>query len=199
MSRAISLAVALVMMGCHGPGEPLSVRHIIEHAQAPNANAGLRVEPALGAIGPVEVIGYSDRPRFSVLARTPGIEKFPCTTCHTRSLAEMRGGGGRKRAHWDITLEHAPAAVMVCTTCHASRAGDALRMLQGAAVAFDHSYQVCAQCHARQAADWAGGAHGKRVGGWAPPRVVAGCPVCHDPHRPAWETRWPALAVGGER
>ena len=68
-----------------------------------------------------------------------------------------------------------------------------------AKVTFDHSYQVCAQCHARQVSDWAGGAHGKRMGGWAPPRVVAGCPACHDPHRPAWETRWPAIAVGGPR
>jgi Doubled CXXCH motif (Paired_CXXCH_1) len=199
VKRAALLLLALFMPACHGPAETPSVRHITDGAQAPNSNAGLSSEPSLAGAAHVEVIGYPDRPRFSVLARTPGIQKYPCTTCHTGPLAERPGGGARKRAHWDITLQHAPAAVMACTTCHAGADLDTLRTLQGSKVAFDHSYKVCAQCHARQASDWVGGAHGKRVGGWAPPRVVAGCPACHDPHRPAWETRWPAVAVGGDR
>ena len=199
MKLAALLAIALSMLGCHGPAETPSVRHITERAQAPSPNAGLSSEAFLAGAARVEVIGYANRPRFSVLARTPGIQKYPCTTCHTVPLAEMHGGAPRKRAHWEVTLQHAPAAVMACTTCHAGAELDTLRTLQGVKVAFDHSYQVCAQCHARQASDWAGGAHGKRVGGWAPPRVVAGCPACHDPHRPAWETRWPAVAGGGER
>jgi cytochrome c553 len=61
-------------------------------------------------------------------------------------------------------------------------------------VSFDHSYQVCAQCHSRQASDWASGAHGKRAGGWAPPRVIYACAQCHNPHSPRWDTRWPAVA-----
>jgi predicted CXXCH cytochrome family protein len=106
----------------------------------------------------------------------------------------MRGGAGApRRAHWDVTVEHAPAAVMNCLTCHAANPGDALRTLRGTAVDFDHSYQVCAQCHARQADDWASGAHGKRAGGWAPPRVVLSCAQCHSPHDPRWDTRWPAV------
>ena len=71
---------------------------------------------------------------------------------------------------------------------------ESLRTLNGQAVAFDHAYQVCAQCHSSQAKDWAGGAHGKRLGGWAPPRVVASCTACHDPHRPALDKRWPSRA-----
>ncbi len=199
MRRAAWLAVSLSLLACHGPGETPSMRDITQRAAAPNANAGLSSELALAGAARVEVAGYPDRPRFSVLARTPGIQKYPCSTCHTGSLAQMHGGGAQKRAHWDIALHHAPPAVMACTTCHASADLDTLRTLQGAPVAFDHSYQVCAQCHSRQAADWAGGAHGKRMGGWAPPRVVAGCPACHDPHRPAWETRWPAIVGGGAR
>ena len=199
MKRAALLAITLSLFACHGPAEPPSVRHITERAKAPNPNAGLSSETFLAGTARVEVIGYPDRPRFSVAARTPGVQKYPCTTCHTAPLAEMHGGGARKRAHWDITLQHAPAAVMACATCHAGADLDSLRTLQGVKVEFDHSYQVCAQCHTRQASDWAGGAHGKRAGGWAPPRVVAGCPACHDPHRPAWDTRWPAVAVGGER
>ena len=197
--RAMLLAVALSTLACRGPAETPSVRHITERAQSPNANAGLSSEASLCGPARVEVIGYPDRPPFSVLARAPGIQKYPCITCHTVPLAEMHGGGASKRAHWDITLQHARPAVMACTTCHAGADLDTLRTLQGSKVAFDHSYQVCAQCHAREASDWAGGAHGKRVGGWAPPRVVAGCPACHDPHRPAWEKRWPAVAVGEER
>jgi Doubled CXXCH motif (Paired_CXXCH_1) len=193
------LVVAVSTLACHGPAETPSMRQTVERAQAPNPNAGLSSEPYLDGAARVEVDGYADQPRFFVLARTPGIQKYPCTTCHTKPLAEMRGGGARKRAHWDVAMQHAPAAVMTCTTCHASSDLDTLRMLQGATVAFDHSYRVCAQCHARQARDWAGGAHGKRAGGWAPPRAVAGCPACHDPHRPAWQTRWPAVAVGQMR
>jgi hypothetical protein len=197
VKRAAVLAVALSTLGCHGPAEPPSVRHLTERAQAPNANAGLSSEPALAGAARVEVSGYPDRPRFFVLARKPEIRTYPCATCHTEPLAAMHGGGAHKRAHWDITLQHAPATVMACVTCHASADLDSLRTLQGVKVTFDHSYQVCAQCHARQASDWAGGAHGKRAGGWAPPRVVTGCPACHDPHQPAWEMRWPAIAVGG--
>jgi hypothetical protein len=80
---------------------------------------------------------------------------------------------------------------MGCATCHAADAA-ALRLLGGEPVGFDHAYRLCAQCHSRQVADWAGGAHGKRVGGWVPPRVVYGCPECHDPHRPALGPRRPA-------
>jgi len=199
VTRAAWLAMALALLACHGPAETPSVRHITEQAQEPNPNAGLSSEASLAGTARVEVVGYPDRPPFSVLVRRPAIQKYPCAACHTAPLVEMHGGGAKKRAHWDVTLQHAPAAVMACATCHASPDRGDLRMLQGAAVTFDHSYQVCAQCHARQASDWAGGAHGKRVGGWAPPRVVTGCPACHDPHRPAWDTRWPAVVAGGER
>ena len=163
MKRAALLTVALCTLACHGPAETPSVRHTTERAQGPNANAGLSSEAFLAGAARVEVVGYPDRPPFSVLARTPSIQKYPCATCHTVSLAEMHGSGARKRAHWDIALQHAPATVMACTTCHASSDLNTLRTLQGAKVAFDHSYQVCAQCHSRQASDWAGGAHGKRA------------------------------------
>ena len=41
---------------------------------------------------------------------------------------------------------------------------------------------------------WAGGAHGKRLDGWQGRRVLMGCADCHDPHRPALETRIPFRA-----
>jgi hypothetical protein len=196
---AAVLALPVLLAGCGERQERPSVIHITERAQAPNPNAGLSSEPFLEGAARVEVAEYPGHPRFFVAARTPALRKYPCSECHTLPLPQMRAGGGVRRAHWDVTLHHAPAAVMACTTCHAGASLDSLATLQGAPVAFDRSYQVCAQCHSRQAADWVGGAHGKRLGGWAPPRVVLACPACHDPHRPAWETRWPAVAGRSER
>jgi hypothetical protein len=189
------IALALLLAGCHEEAAKLKVLHITERAQAKNPNAGLSTERFLAGAARVEVVGYPDRPRFFVLARTPAIEKYPCSACHTVPVERMRGtAGSPRRAHWDVTLHHAPAAVMSCGTCHAAAAPDTLHTLQRTTVDFDHSYQVCAQCHTRQADDWASGAHGKRAGGWAPPRVVLACAQCHDPHQPRWDTRWPAVA-----
>ena len=189
------IALLLLVAGCHEEAAKLKVLGITERAQAENPNAGLSTERFLAGAARVEVAGLPDRPRFFVLARTPEIDKYPCSTCHTVPLERMRGpAGSPRRAHWDVSLRHAPAAVMTCATCHAPDAPDALRTLQHARVDFDHSYQVCAQCHTRQADDWASGAHGKRAGGWAPPRVIYPCAQCHDPHQPRWDTRWPAVA-----
>jgi hypothetical protein len=192
---AALIAVTLLLAACREEASTTKVLRITDRASAENPNAGLSSEPFLADASRVEVTGYAERPRFFVLARTPVIEKYTCTSCHTVPLERMRGpAGSPKRAHWTVTLQHAPAAVMSCGTCHAPNAPAALRTLRGAPVAFDHSYQVCAQCHARQADDWASGAHGKRAGGWAPPRVVLSCAQCHNPHDPRWDTRWPAVA-----
>ena len=198
MKAAMLVAALLLLVGCQQ--EPVSppVLKITEHAQAPNPNAGLSSERFIGDGPRVEVTGYPDRPRFYALARTSAIEKYPCATCHTMPIERLRSAAdARRRAHWDITLDHAPPAVMSCATCHTLDAPDRLRTLEHRPVDFDHGYQVCAQCHSRQASDWAAGAHGKRVGGWAPPRVVYACAQCHNPHRPRWDTRWPA--VGGRQ
>jgi hypothetical protein len=169
----------------------------IDHAvSAPASTPG----PAALADGRplTDVPAAPGRPAFSIVARTPRLTKAPCSSCHSVPIASMRwsGPGDIVRAHWSIRLAHAPPEVMTCGTCHAPDTPGTLRTLTGTAVAIDHAYQVCAQCHSGQAVDWAGGAHGKRVGGWAPPRVAFSCAECHDPHRPALEPRWPAR---GER
>jgi hypothetical protein len=192
--RAALIGVLLLLSGCHEEDAKVTVLRITERAQAKNPNAGLSSEPFLGGAARVEVPGYPGRPPFFVLARTPVIAKYPCSTCHTMPLERMRGAAGSpRRAHWDVRLHHAPATVMACETCHAADPADTLRTLQRTKVDFDHSHQVCAQCHARQVDDWVSGAHGKRAGGWAPPRVVLACTQCHDPHQPRWDTRWPAV------
>jgi hypothetical protein len=126
-----------------------------------------------------------------VRPRSPHLSLYPCATCHNRPLEAMKSTP--KRAHWNVPTEHATKSVMSCTTCHASDNLNALRSLGGELISFDSSYDLCAQCHAPQHKDWLGGAHGKRLGGWTPPRVVALCVECHNPHRPRLDKRWPAI------
>jgi hypothetical protein len=123
MRAALLVATLLLLAACQQ--EPVSppVLKITEHAEAPNPNAGLSSERFIGDGPRVEVTDYPARPRFYALARTPAIEKYPCARCHTMPIAQMRSAAGvPRRAHWDVTLDHAPPAVMSCATCHAVEA-----------------------------------------------------------------------------
>ncbi len=126
---------------------------------------------------------------FFVTARKPELWQYPCSECH--------GGESSPegvRGHASIRLDHAGEQTMTCATCHSTEGRNSLSSLQGHEIGFDQSHEVCAQCHMQQERDWRGGSHGKRLGGWADPRVVLGCPACHDPHRPRLEPRWPSYA-----
>jgi hypothetical protein len=207
MRRAVyvvSVVWVAVVSACggatgHDTAEATHVLDLIEQGVSPGASGGV-TSPSIGR-PTVAVLATAGVPPFDVLARTTQLQKAPCANCHTLPIAAMRWSGedGRKRAHWAIELAHAPASVMTCATCHSPDRLGKLRTLAGAAVEFDHAYQVCAQCHSTQAADWVGGAHGTRASGWAPPRVVYSCTECHNPHQPALATRWPARAGGGVR
>jgi hypothetical protein len=184
------------LVACSGVGaheERLLDR--IRSSTSENSNAGLRSENAPASV-PVE--GVEAPGQVRVALRTSSIEKYPCTKCHDKPLAQLVARSsedvkaGKKKAHWNIRLHHASAGVMNCNTCHGKGTMDELTTLAGETAGMNHSYRVCGQCHATQLKDWAGGAHGKRLSGWAPPRVVASCASCHDPHKPALESRWPA-------
>jgi hypothetical protein len=196
--RVLPLIAFAALAGCtsaHRPptqGEP--VLKLARAAQTANPNGSLSSEANLAGLARVPVTGES----FETTARSAQIERFPCARCHDRPLAQMkRAPAGQKSAHWEIELKHAGPGVMSCESCHHTQGEtNSLHTLRGDPVSFDHSYQLCAQCHARQLADWKGGAHGKRLGGWAPPRVVQNCTGCHDPHAPAFHPRWPSVATG---
>jgi len=172
------------------------VASIIDSAQHPWESRGLASTsfmPARQTVS-VDTSALSEGvPDFLILERTSQLKKGPCAGCHTKPLAELvrTRPAHEPLAHWSVRLEHAAEAVMACATCHSSSNQGQLRLLGGATVSIDHAYQVCAQCHSTQAADWVGGAHGKRVGGWAPPRVSYSCTECHNPHKPALAPRWP--------
>lgn len=126
--------------------------------------------------------------------RTHKMTSFPCSSCHTQSLDKLSAFSDEeiKKSHWNIKLKHAEAGVMNCLTCHNENNLDELRSITGKKISLNHSYKLCSQCHTTQFKEWQGGAHGKRLGGWAPPRVINSCVNCHNPHSPAFESRWPA-------
>ena len=197
-AAALVGVVASASVACHGGprGEHPHVLSIVREEAGASAPAASSSLPHVETAAAVPAHTTSGVAPFLVLARQPRLTKAPCTSCHTQPLAAMRwnGSDGRATAHWQIELAHAPASVMRCTTCHAGFDLTQLQMLSSDAVPFDHAYEVCAQCHSKQKADWEGGAHGKRAGGWTPPRVVYNCTECHNPHRPAFPSRWPAHA-----
>ncbi len=124
---------------------------------------------------------------FSIPERKSHIKSFNCTECHSKPLTEMQKMNPKyKSSHWNIELKHANSHAMECVTCHTANNMDELHSLTGKTISFDQSYQVCAQCHSQQFNDWKGGAHGKRLGGWAEPVVKNGCVNCHNPHRPGF-------------
>jgi hypothetical protein len=193
----MGLTIGAASAACHrGAREHAGVLAIARTATEGTEAAGSDARPRVESGPSVPAHARAGAPPFSVLARQARITKAPCATCHTVPLAAMKSpaAGDRRSAHWSVALQHAAPSVMACTTCHAASNLNVLRTLEGTAVEFDHAYELCAQCHAKQRADWEGGAHGKRVAGWTPPRVVYNCTECHDPHRPAFPSRWPARA-----
>lgn len=131
--------------------------------------------------------------RTSLRVRAPDLGQFPCTSCHLgrrMRLADTRVPG----AHENITMAHPVQTGGACSTCHSPDNVELLSLRSGERATLDHTYRLCAQCHFSQAEAWAGGAHGKRLDGWQGRRVLMGCADCHDPHRPALETRIPFRA-----
>ena len=211
--HALGLLMIFVISGCASPlasrlGGEVHSQSLIERLEheapsgtdhEPNAESNLTIDSLLTEIDAVQVQTLIESQPFQTLARTGEITQYPCSSCHIEPLAELQAIQRQSdpKAHWDIAIEHADESVMRCTTCHSPDDMDSLHTLTGDTVAFDHSYQVCAQCHSGMAKDWVGGAHGKRIGGWAPPRVVNNCVDCHSPHQPVWDMRWPAVTNGG--
>ncbi|MFT5195576.1 MAG: hypothetical protein ACI9EW_003169 [Cellvibrionaceae bacterium] len=196
------LFVAILLFAGCSPSQAAHDESLIdrlEHEAVHSEPADINIEHLLLELKTVPVEADSADP-FQTLSRTHQIVKYPCTACHETSFEAARlADATGVEPHWDIKLKHAGPSVMTCTTCHQSDNPDSLHTLTGVSVEFDNSYQTCAQCHSSEFDDWVGGAHGKPVGGWAPPRVVETCTGCHNPHDPAWDVRWPAVTGGGSQ
>jgi len=130
---------------------------------------------------------------FLIPERKSQLQSYSCMECHTKPLTEMqKNNKSYKKAHWNISLNHANENTMNCISCHSGKNMDNLHSLTGKQIDFNNSYVVCSQCHTKQFDDWKGGAHGKRIGSWAPPRASLTCVNCHDPHKPHIASKWPA-------
>lgn len=130
---------------------------------------------------------------FLIPERKSQIASYNCTECHTVPIEKLKQDNiTKKAAHWNIKLNHANAETMNCATCHTSNDMDNLQSLTNSSIDFNDSYKLCGQCHQKEFKDWKGGAHGKQLGGWAPPRLSNTCVNCHNPHNPYFEKRWPA-------
>ncbi len=126
--------------------------------------------------------------------RTNEIKSFPCSNCHGSTIEEIKTkiDPNKKKAHWNIELVHADNSVMTCTTCHNNDNPNELITITENTMSFDQSVNICAQCHSNQFKDWKGGAHGKKLGAWVPPKLINSCVNCHNPHTPSFKSRWPA-------
>lgn len=184
------LPIVLLLASC-GEGGHGGVLHRVKEAEAASANGGLNLAAEFdnARLVPVEAGAV----HFQIRSREAAMEKFPCQRCHKVPLQQMKHDGkdGKTKAHWNLQLKHANKAVMNCATCHDTADLNRLKTVAGEPVAINASWQVCSQCHFKQGSDWAAGAHGKRVVGWAPPRVSKTCVECHNPHQPAWDHRLP--------
>ncbi len=130
---------------------------------------------------------------FLIPERKSQIISYDCVECHTEPLETLRNDqANKKAAHWDIKLNHASLETMNCATCHSSNDMSNLHSLTNSNIDFNYSHKLCSQCHQQEFKDWRGGAHGKQIGGWAPPRLSSTCVNCHNPHTPQYEKRWPS-------
>ncbi len=131
-----------------------------------------------------------DGQSFLIPDRKGKLKLYACTECHSKPLQQMKSKD-IKKAHWNISIKHADMNTMNCVTCHDQKNLDNLTSLTGVKIDFNKSYKLCSQCHTKQFKDWKGGAHGKQIGGWAPPRASMTCVNCHNPHNPSFTSKWP--------
>ena len=131
---------------------------------------------------------------FFTEKRTDQLASFACSNCHSESLSilKRKAKSDEKKAHWDIAMVHAKENTMNCKSCHSADDMNYLTSVTGVKIDINESFQLCSQCHSTQYNDWLGGAHGKQLNGWSPPRVSKTCVSCHDPHQPAFPKRFPA-------
>lgn len=181
------LLLVVALFSCKEEGEYHSITDKIEAEQKPY-HGKLTSEALLAG---TELITVKEGEfTFLIPERKGQIKSYACIECHSKPLEQMKSPE-ITRAHWNIELNHANSETMNCATCHNPDNMNNLKTLTGQNADFNLSYKVCAQCHSSQFEDWKGGAHGKKVAGWAPPRASMTCVNCHNPHNPGFEKRWP--------
>lgn len=187
--KLILVLLTLSVVSCDSHNEHHGVMEKIKHNDAHFNGIKTTSERFTNHIETIEIT--EGEHTFMIPERKGQIKSFECTSCHTSDIEHMKRGDGKK-AHWDISINHANTNVMNCLTCHNGDEMNTLKSITGQSIDFNLSYKVCMQCHTTQFEDWKGGAHGKKLGGWSTPRVSNSCVNCHNPHSPSHEKKWPA-------
>jgi len=187
----LSLLIVLFISSCkHKEDEYHSLVDKIEAKSKNYKGTSISSKKYIDGLNLVEVT--ENEITFSIPTRKDKIKSFKCSECHSNPLKEIQNVD-IKKAHWNIKLNHANQEVMNCVTCHNGNNINTLKSLTGHSIDFNKSYKLCSQCHQKESKDWKGGAHGKRIKSWAPPRVSLTCVNCHNPHSPSFDTKWPAV------
>ena len=179
--RGCIMLAGLLLVGCQDPAPQVEEQIELSPAQRAAILARHNAVPTVGASpGPVTLYVAG---RSEVVA--------DCGTCHEAGTMATRPKTRpeQRAAHWEISLDHAEG--MTCRSCHDPFEPNRLAVLASKTTSVDRAYQLCGTCHSTQLADWRGGAHGKRLTGWAEPRVVKNCAGCHDPHQPSIAKQYP--------
>ncbi|HSM04546.1 MAG TPA: hypothetical protein VK858_07980 [Longimicrobiales bacterium] len=119
----------------------------------------------------------------------PGAYVLDCAGCHERE--GRRELMPSRTAHLTVKLSHPGGIYRNCLTCHSPDNPGMLVLREGTQASLDQAYLLCRGCHFLQGEDWANGAHGKRLGGWAGERTILSCTGCHNPHDPRFPVRRP--------
>ncbi len=184
------LALSFSISCKHKETEYHSLTDKIEEQSKNFESTGITSETLLEEMKLLEI--HEGEHTFLIPERKGQLKSYACTECHSKPLSLMSSPEDGKKAHWNVKLVHADDVTMNCTTCHSENNLDVLSSLTGSEIDFDLSYKLCSQCHTAQFKDWTGGAHGKKIAGWAPPRASMTCVNCHNPHSPSFDSRWPA-------
>ncbi|NER17472.1 cytochrome c3 family protein [Spongiivirga citrea] len=180
--------VSLTIISCKKKDEYHSLDERIHAETRTGANGGVNSEILLSDKNLMEIT--EGHHTFLIPERKGELTSYSCTECHNKPLKQI-ASSDIKKAHWNIKINHAGSEVMNCATCHNGNDMNNLVSLTGKKIDFNKSYKQCAQCHTVQFEDWKGGAHGKKLAGWAPPRASMTCVNCHNPHEPSFDQRWP--------
>jgi len=183
----------LIFTSCKNKSEESKYHSIIDKIEAESQNYHGISTSSDKYLEDIELIEITEGEHtFLIPERKSKIKSYSCTECHTESLEKLKKIKNFKKAHWDIKLIHADKNTMNCATCHSGNDMNNLKSLTNKKIDFNKSYKLCIQCHNTEFEDWKGGAHGKRLGGWAEPRASNSCVDCHNPHKPGFETRFPS-------
>ncbi len=189
----LSCIVIVLGTACSGPAHDQGPLAYIKEHNGKEIKYAITADNFIHNFEKVAVTNQAHDTLFFIPKRTNEILSFPCSSCHTTDLNKMNSQDPlEKKAHWQIKLNHATKGDITCVTCHSSINLEQLTLISNKKISLNQSQKLCAQCHSTQSNDWLGGAHGKQLGSWLPPRVSNTCVSCHNPHSPAFEKRWPS-------